>query len=398
MGIAIDCDSLKGHLAGICRGDYRKGNGGGYSLRERLGIIARKLRMNPDDVILPAGPDPVQSRTASSGIGDRLHGIIQRETGAAVPCSECKREIDKLNQSTIHEVRARANEIAGEIVKRAQTKAEKWWQRWGATLAPGFAKSRVLSWIEEACQVVHSPRTPFDRIKESANFVWIYWAGGAEADELRWSIRSVERNYAGIARITVIGDKPAWYTGHHIHQPRVDQQPFRPYRDTLSKIRTMITSPEITGEIVWCMDDCYFLKQGFTLADVATPKKNPRRGYRGSDDWSRMNRATESAIRARGLPYSSYVTHLPQVVDRERLLRVFAEFDFETIPLCWESCYGALFYPNATTHHKTLRRVQGRKVTSADCETAKASRVVLNHHHGSWGPELAQWLSEEFPE
>lgn len=86
----------------------------------------------------------------NSGIGTRLKAIIEEKVGA-MPCGECKKEVLLLNKQMATEVMATADSLADRIVERAQAKAPKWWQRWGATLAPGLAKGRVLEWIKEAC-------------------------------------------------------------------------------------------------------------------------------------------------------------------------------------------------------------------------------------------------------
>jgi len=154
MKTLIDCSTMPGHLRSVCDGSHRDSAGIPYSPSHRRHIIAQRLRVDPETIRLPApaaieGEKPVWQ----SGIGDRLHKIIFRETGAAVPCSECKRAIDDLNRLTPGEVRLKRDELADDIVARAKTKAPTWWQRWGATLAPSLAKSLALSWIEEACEL-----------------------------------------------------------------------------------------------------------------------------------------------------------------------------------------------------------------------------------------------------
>jgi hypothetical protein len=394
----FDCTQLKGHLRSICDGTHRKADGRAHTVDHRREIIGRYLRQDASQIVLPM---PTGVPVQLSDIGTRLHEIIGRDTKAHIECSECRDEVTRLNLMTVAQVQQQRETIAEGIVERGKRKAPKFWQRWGARLAPGLAKQQALTWIDEACQPLkrkHSPRVPFNKINEDAHFCWIYWAGEQESDEIRWSIRSVERNYAGTARITIIGDRPSWYDGHCIEQPRVGPQPFRRYRDTLSKIRTMIDSEEIRGTIVWCMDDCYFLKQGFTLADLRGPWKTFRSKFKGSDDWCKVNRATEAAVRNAGLPYHAYVTHMPQIVDREKLKWCFANFDFLKLPLAWETLYGCKFAPDAESYESRLIRVNRRGVTVKDCEKAKAQKVVLNHHHGSWSNELAQWLRDEFPD
>lgn len=91
----------------------------------------------------------VRHQTAVSHIGDNLKVIIEAKVGA-IPCGECKAEIRRLNTRTAAEVLAERDALAERIAERAQTKSPKWWQRWGAMLAPGLAKSMVLDWIDEA--------------------------------------------------------------------------------------------------------------------------------------------------------------------------------------------------------------------------------------------------------
>ena len=142
----IDCDNLPGHWKAICTGDHKKANGKRHTLEDRKELLAMRLGVSADDIELNPSPfDPIKS----SGVGDRLKDIITREVGAS-PCGECRDEIAKLNLMTADKVRENRSQIADNIVERAKTKAAKWWQRWGAKIAPNYAKARVLAWIEES--------------------------------------------------------------------------------------------------------------------------------------------------------------------------------------------------------------------------------------------------------
>lgn len=235
--------------------------------------------------------------------------------------------------------------------------------------------------------------------KETANFCWVYWAGGAEADELRWSIRSVMKNFAGTARITVIGDKPDWYTGHHIPAPRLGEQPYRRYRDTLNKLRILTTSPEIEDPRVWTMDDCYFLKPGFSLADFGFMSKLSRRYYSGGGEWEVMNTITQQQLAAAGYDIWHYATHCPQVIEPDKFKYIMERFDFGPTPLCWESLYGNVFYPESPVASTTqIRRVSFRPCTAIDGVRTKEESCVLNHAHKCWSAEFHAWLKRELPD
>lgn len=147
----INCEDLNGHWKDICLGTYTKANGQPHSLRTRKELLSRYLRIDASEVEIPKSPvDPIPS----SGIGDRMKEIIIQKVGAT-PCGSCKAEIEKLNLMTAEQVHAEKHEIAAGIVTRAQEKAPKWWQRWGATLAPGLAEIMVYGWIDEACGITN---------------------------------------------------------------------------------------------------------------------------------------------------------------------------------------------------------------------------------------------------
>lgn len=88
-----------------------------------------------------------------SRIGDFLHDIIKRETGVDVPCSECKKEIERLNSMTHFEVLDDLEKIAGDITERSRSNAQKWYHKLVATFLPELVKYEVKKWIREACHM-----------------------------------------------------------------------------------------------------------------------------------------------------------------------------------------------------------------------------------------------------
>lgn len=147
----FDCSQLPGHVRAICEGTHKKATGKTHTLAERREIIGRYLRIDASQIELPM---PAAATRVQSDIGTRLHAIIERDAGAKIECSDCRDEVTKLNLLTAEQVQEKRESIAIGIVERGKTKAPKFWQRWGAKLAPRKAKQQALSWIDEACSVV----------------------------------------------------------------------------------------------------------------------------------------------------------------------------------------------------------------------------------------------------
>jgi len=227
-------------------------------------------------------------------------------------------------------------------------------------------------------------------------FVWPYWEGGAMGDELRFSMRSVDKFFDGNATMLVIGDKPSWYTGPHIGKKRVNnRKPWQSFRDTLSKLYFMATKPEVNSEFVWMMDDVYFLKP-FTLEDVQQP-----RAYRwtGGDKngWQKLKNATMERLQSEGHTTHDFATHLPHYVEKQKLAEMYEKYDLHNNTHLWEVLYGNLHRNTPIRTRPFFCRVQkSRNIETLRNLTRKAT--VLNHTSGVWGPEMREFLLELLPD
>ena len=91
------------------------------------------------------------------------------------------------------------------------------------------------------------------------DFVWPFLASEAKDDEIRFSVRSVEKHFQGEVRTTIIGDKPPWYSGQYIPIPRVKSGDHQAFRDTFNRLSFAARSKLIGDSFVWMMDDIYFM-------------------------------------------------------------------------------------------------------------------------------------------
>jgi hypothetical protein len=232
------------------------------------------------------------------------------------------------------------------------------------------------------------------RIGHDLQFVWPYWEGAAEGDELRWSIRSVETMFEGQAKITIIGDTPDWYTGHVIRKKRVPASKLHQcFRDMLSKVWYMATHAEIDSQCVWMMDDIYFVRS-FTLEDVATPRAEP---FRESDinKWQKIKANTMAALTAKGRPNHDYATHAPHLAEKEKLRALFDEFNLhdERNVLTWEILYGNTYRENPVRCHPWFVRFN-EPSTLQVIRQRLARATCFNHAAGCWNADMRQFLSE----
>jgi len=233
------------------------------------------------------------------------------------------------------------------------------------------------------------------RIDAPVQFVWPYWDGGANGDELRWSIRSVEQFFQGRAKITIIGDKPDWYQGHVIHKKRVPAAtPNRAFRDMLSKVFYIASHAEIDEQCIWMMDDIYFLKP-FSLEDIKAPRAEPwRRSIANS--WQRRKTVTMQALALQGLTKHDYATHMPHWLEKARLRTMFDDFNLHENTMLWEVLYGNLYREKPQRTRPFFARLKNQG-TAEEYRDVTRNATVMNHIEAAWCVGMRDFLAELLP-
>ena len=231
------------------------------------------------------------------------------------------------------------------------------------------------------------------------HFVWVYYHRGAKKDEIRWSVRSVEANFKGDKKITIVGDKPPWFQGHHIPVKRVGgPASFKSFRDSLNKLVTAVNSPEVEDRFCWMMDDVYFVNACHDK-DIATPRHMGRICERSAkrlkgNKWQRLKART--AREATGFPCWDYATHLPHVIEKDKFRHIMKAHDIPGTLWLWENIYGNTFYKNPQPYAPFLARVQKRP-DYRRCDEIFRRAVVFNHVSGAWHEDVRAALFDRFP-
>jgi len=240
-------------------------------------------------------------------------------------------------------------------------------------------------------------RIPIDPGKP--HFVWIYWHGGAQGDEIRWSLRSVCRHFDN-PNCWVIGDPPTWYGGNVIRMNRIAAGPtFRPYADQWRKVKAAIDCEQIPRRFCWIMDDVYFL-QPVKFDSLEVPRRVRVMSVRGVNTmrsrnlWRRYKRLTMDVLISRGLPLGDYVTHGPAIMDKQKMRQVMEDFNVMSSPLSWELIYYNSFdWPEIRSWRSWMTRITG-----PGRNLERITTPICNNSVNGWSPGLREWLMRKFPD
>lgn len=223
-------------------------------------------------------------------------------------------------------------------------------------------------------------------------FVWCYIQKEALGNEIELSIASVRKFYQGEARITVVGDTPYKYDGHLIPKTRIVEKDFPRYRDVISKMQFITEHPEVDEEFVWMMDDTYFIKP-VTYADLQVQRSEPVWNRSEINEWQRRKSATMDALAAQGYSTIDYATHLPHLIRKRGLRRVFEEFDVYGAVLLWENVYHNIHGTPTIPYYPFF----GRILIPSDRQMIEAQVgecTIVNNSNKAWNNPLQQWLCD----
>lgn len=176
------------------------------------------------------------------------------------------------------------------------------------------------------------------------DIVYPYLHKKAKWEELRYSLRSLETNFAGKYRLVIIGDQlPDWMKTNDVLLIRHTRDEYADFTNTFDANRKMleiINHPAISDSFICMYDDIYLLKPVTELGirywnseyyyDVYQERKGnyfPKETTSSSNYQITLNRTVNALFDAGINPVYNFETHLPRYVVKNLMKSVFEEFD-----------------------------------------------------------------------
>lgn len=220
-------------------------------------------------------------------------------------------------------------------------------------------------------------------------------------NEIRFSLRAIEKNLKEYRKIWIVGEKPVWIRNiQHIAYP--DDLIHNADGNIARKILRVCQEEDLTEEFLFINDDHYIMKP--TVAREIPPyhkgdlSKLPDTYFQQSFWRGRLFR-TKNVLISKGLTALHFDCHVPMVMNKMRFPEVMSQFDFEKgIGYTMKSMYGNVVYGNSAP------RLRGEKVTifkkfsyeEVKRITKKAQFVAVNKDGTKAG--FKQWINEQFPD
>ena len=257
-------------------------------------------------------------------------------------------------------------------------------------------------------------------MKEPVDFVYPWVQGEDKFEELRYSLRSLEKHYKEPFRVVIVGDMPGWCQNVEYIKADRKKPPEIDYEnityDALWKMHKVCESNMVSGVFIRMYDDIFLLKDmGFKeiseLKALYLMDKNSLGDKTSSDNWRKQLINTMEELRLKGHSTWNFETHLPEVFLKSVMSWVLQEFDALNKRLlmtslycnvCWqpgddepslvtvETNYKAGFYGVQSNYSYGAR-------TYPEIKKIIRGKQFLNFNDNGLSPHMIKIVEEMFP-
>lgn len=165
----------------------------------------------------------------------------------------------------------------------------------------------------------------------------VYICRNGENEELRYSIRSVEKNLPH-ANVWVIGGKPGWYGGSYI---QVAQNRSK-FQNAKANMKVIAKSPSISEDFVLMNDDFFILKpvkklEYYYSGPLSEKIKYYEGAYTSSTYTAMLKKSLESLKLLGVVDPKDYAIHVPFIMNKEKLKEIL------DLDISWRLAYGNIY-------------------------------------------------------
>ena len=151
-------------------------------------------------------------------------------------------------------------------------------------------------------------------------------------NELRFSLRSVEKNLIGVGKIYIIGENPGFLTNKVIHIPHADPLNQNADGNMAMKIIRACQEPKLTKNFLFMNDD-FIINKPMVAKNIKWMHKgdfkNRSEEYWKAQFYRYRLRRTYDLLLALGLPALQYDYHAPMIFNKELFPKLMEQFDYK---------------------------------------------------------------------
>jgi hypothetical protein len=219
-------------------------------------------------------------------------------------------------------------------------------------------------------------------------------------NELRFSLRSLEKNLKGFRKVWIVGEKAEWLKNvNHIAYP--DELPNNADGNIIRKVLRVCQEKGLTEDFLFINDDHLVIKPVEAAAIPPYHKGDMTSfppAYFTVNFWRGRLFRTKNILVERGYKALHFDCHCPIVINKIKFPEVISQFNYEkNTGYTMKSLYGNVVHPDGPllTNEKT---VIFRPYVLKDIEERVKVPTFLSFNDDGLKPALKNWLYLNFPE
>jgi hypothetical protein len=219
-------------------------------------------------------------------------------------------------------------------------------------------------------------------------------------NEIRFSLRSLDRNLQEFRKIWIVGEKPEFIKGIS-HIPYPDELVNNADGNIIRKILRVCQEKTLTENFLFINDDHLVLKP-IIASEIQPFHKGDLQGFTKEfynlNFWRGRLFRTRNILLQKGLSTLHFDCHCPIVINKKRFPEVMGMFDYErNIGYTMKSMYGNVVHPDAPLM-KGEKVTLFRPYTIKDLVIRTSNSLFASFNDDGLTPMLKEWLLNTFPE
>jgi hypothetical protein len=236
-----------------------------------------------------------------------------------------------------------------------------------------------------------------------------YFQREAIWQELRYSLRSLQKYLKEDFRIWIVGDKPDWIKNiNHIPHERCEGMQENSTYDAITKLMIFCNNPLTGQDFIRIYDDSYL------LTDISFEKiKRIRALYKyeempfESGTWWNQLRKTLDILVKKGYPGWNTETHFPEFFNKFKMQWIIDAYKARENRLLTSSLYYNTLFPNMNpdifSKEWGIQFYENQdneyySSSDGDLEAKCHGKLFMNHNNSGLTENLKRFISARFPE
>ena len=241
------------------------------------------------------------------------------------------------------------------------------------------------------------------------NIVYPNVAHLAQWEELRYSIRSVQKNLRDVKyRIFIVGDLPKWASNEIIHIP-CEYSRKTPRIDILHKHEAVRNCEMIGEEYIWMNDDIYFINP-VMYADLCinvarNPLETALKLMPSRTIWGKDNLYTFELLKSMNIIPWNYAIHIPHRYEKSKVKYLVDKYNMMEKAIVLEQIYYNYWFRDFRPYLASLDlgnnicfSINRPSPRTVNLYSQLKYKKFMNNGESGMGPILQNTLKRLFPD